>query len=190
MAGVVPADTPHCPLPSPRQAQSEAPARFQFLQLSASPEDHTCAVDVHRRVKCWGHNRAGQCLPPVLTVPGGQAAAIGAVGEEQGGAADAESSADTGFGLAVEQVTAGSAFSCALLEDGAAVCWGSETGSSGARRPPGGRHFATISAGHTAVCGVLLGEGDDDEGGRVLCWGEGAGGILDPPADLRVSTVG
>ncbi len=57
-------------------------------------------------------------------------------------------------------VAAGNGHACGLLEDGQALCWGSN-----ATDPPEGIAFSSLSAGLGVTCGTRR----DD--GEVLCWG-------------------
>ena len=135
--------------------------------ITSSVEDvvagsaHTCAIQ-GGRVLCWGENAFGQLgdgtterrpqPTPVAELPGRP------------------------VGLA-----AGAVHTCALLEDGAAYCWGQnrhgqlgEGTTMNATVPSavsGGLSFAEISAGGGVTCGLAR------EGGRY-CWGLNQSGQL------------
>ncbi len=64
--------------------------------------------------------------------------------------------------LTVLRVAAGAEHTCAILSDGATVCWGDDT--EGQAAPPPGVTFEQISAGVGHTCGV---DGD----GLPHCWG-------------------
>ena len=72
-------------------------------------------------------------------------------------------------------ISAGHYHTCGLREDGAAVCWGSD--SSGKSSPPDGR-FIAISAGSSHSCGVR-------EDGKAVCWGNDNLGQSSPPSSLH-----
>lgn len=79
------------------------------------------------------------------------------------------------FALAApERVSAGEGFSCAVRDDGASFCWGSNehgevgTGSRAASLPPSSLSatlaFASVSAGSGFACGLTI-------EGAAYCWG-------------------
>ena len=95
-------------------------------------------------------------------------------------------SAMTSIGiLTFVQISAGSLFSCGLIADGTAYCWGDNTkGQLGdgtqdptqSYRPTPTRvstslKFVTISAGNTTTCGIA-------QSGFAYCWGENYAGNL------------
>lgn len=95
------------------------------------------------------------------------------------------------------QISAGSGFTCGLLTDGQALCWGSnsngqlgigEAGEGDWERPTpvaGGLRFKSISAGGTYACGVTT----DNKG---YCWGardKGQLGIALPNGDAGVESA-
>lgn len=95
------------PTPSP------ATVRDVLAGSIAMGEDHSCLVDDGGRARCWGRNGAGQLgvAPETTTLPGcGEPASstpVEVVGVE-----------------GARQVGVGAAHSCAVLEDGAVLCWG------------------------------------------------------------------
>lgn len=136
---------------------------------------HTCAAFDDGRVACWGSNNAGQL----------------GIGDSSIRIGDNESVLDgMAFvslpGRAVQVVT-GNEHSCARLDSGDMVCWGSnasgqlgygttesigddEAVDSAGVVPLGGPAI-DIAAGSQHTCAVL-------EGGTVRCWGEGDSGRL------------
>ncbi|MGH2958502.1 MAG: RCC1 domain-containing protein, partial [Solirubrobacterales bacterium] len=78
-------------------------------------------------------------------------------------------------------VSAGSEFSCAVLDDGTAKCWGRHpflgdgvAGDTSTAAPVvvSGLTLATqISSGHARTCALR-------QGGDVVCWGDGSFGVL------------
>ncbi len=69
------------------------------------------------------------------------------------------------------EVTGGRSHTCALREDGVAVCWGLNIETNrgrwyGQASPPEGELFKSISAGPHSTCGLRL-------DGTAVCWGKG-----------------
>jgi alpha-tubulin suppressor-like RCC1 family protein len=143
----------------------------------AAGEAHNCAILDNGTVKCWGwagygglgygnKNDIGDNETP---------ASVGPV--------------DIGAGRTAVAITAGTAHSCALLDNGAVRCWGfnvygqlgtGNTENVGDDETPGsvspvnlgaGRTAVAISAGWSHTCALL-------DNGTVKCWGKGAGGRL------------
>jgi alpha-tubulin suppressor-like RCC1 family protein len=144
----------------------------KVLQVSAGPY-HTCAVLSGGHVRCWGKNDHHQ-----LGYANG--ASIG----------DDESPASAPFvdvGGLVQQVAAGFAHTCALLDTGKVRCWGDSIGGSlgygnantiGDDETPAsagdvdvGGTVVQIVTGLLHTC-VLL------DNGKVRCWGGGDDGRL------------
>jgi alpha-tubulin suppressor-like RCC1 family protein/outer membrane protein OmpA-like peptidoglycan-associated protein len=147
---------------------------------------HTCAVLDDATVKCWGENVTGQLglgdHDPRGDDPGEMGAALPAV--------------DLGPGRTATAITAGSAHTCALLDDGAAACWGGNdygtlglghTNSRGGDPAEMGAGLARVeltpgrtaiaiasSAGSDHVCAIL-----DDQ--TIVCWGRGDSAQLGVP---------
>ena len=77
-------------------------------------------------------------------------------------------------------VSAGVRYTCGLLEDGTARCWGQNPGIS-----PDDIRLKTISAGKSQAghsCGLL-------EDGTARCWGNDYAGRATPPADTKFKTI-
>ena len=156
------------------------PAGRRAVSISAGWE-HTCAVLDDGSAACWGADgseRLGngavagdQQLPSPVALPAGRRAVT---------------------------ISAGWEHSCATLDDGSAVCWGSDASGQLGNGPavattqpvpapvtlPAGRRAVAITAGFFWSCAVL-----DD--GALMCWGEGAydglAGSTDQPTPTAVS---
>ncbi|MBI5508645.1 MAG: hypothetical protein HY903_07820 [Deltaproteobacteria bacterium] len=140
----------------------------------AAGEDHTCAVLDNGAVKCWGGNIAGQ-------LGQGDSAQRG---DNVGQMGDNLSPVGLGTGRTATAVTAAYWHTCAVLDDGAAKCWGynlyadlgqgdaewrgddpGEMGDSLAPVRLGTARLVTaVTVGSHYTCGLL-----DD--GAVKCWG-------------------
>jgi cysteine-rich repeat protein len=142
------------------------------VQLAAGGA-HTCALLEHGKVRCWGSNGDGQ---------------LGYGHTSQLGDSEVPASAgDVDVGGRTVQLAAGSAHTCALLDDGALRCWGSNWAGAlglghentiGDSELPasvdvvntGGR-AVEIAAGGNHTCALL----DDD---ALRCWGHNSSGQL------------
>ena len=138
---------------------------------------HTCAISGAGSVRCWGLGADGR-LGYANTASIGDDETPAAVGP-----------VDLGAGRTALAVTAGSAHSCAVLDDGSVRCWGSgasgelgygNTASIGDDETPGSVGPVSLGAGRTAVavtagdkhtCALL-------DNGSVRCWGDGSNGRL------------
>jgi len=148
----------------------------------AAGDYHTCAILDDRSVRCWGfggNGRLGYGNPNNVSDP----SAVGPV--------------NLGAGHTARAITAGSAHTCAILDDGSVRCWGfggngqqfgdgrlgygntNNVGDKPTTTPDlagavniGTGHTAmAISAGGAHTCAIL-----DD--GNVRCWGDGEYGQL------------
>lgn len=129
---------------------------------------HTCAVDEDAAVSCWGRNDDGQ-------LGTGSAGAPGRTPQPVTGLPD------------VRAVAAGDDSTCALDEDGAAWCWGSDADGQlgdggGASATPSAtpvrvvtadvdEEFVALDGGRGHMCAV---DGD----GAAWCWGADSAGQL------------
>ena len=140
----------------------------------SSQSAHTCALLDTHQVKCWGFNVSGQ-----LGI--GNAVTMGDGAGEMG---DALPVVPLGTGRTAVSVSTGNNFSCALLDDGTARCWGNSTNAQlgqgsttslgnapnelGDNLPPiplgTGRTAIAVIAGHLEACALL-----DDH--SLKCWG-------------------
>jgi alpha-tubulin suppressor-like RCC1 family protein len=140
----------------------------------------TCALLDGGAVKCWGANTSGQL-------------GLGDTeqrGDEPGEMGDALPEVQLGLGRTAQEIDAGGAFACALLDDANVKCWGAndpvafqlglssdargdEPGEMGDAMPNidlgRGVRVATVSCGDRHSC-VLT------DVGAVKCWGLGAEG--------------
>ena len=140
--------------------------------------NHTCAVLTSGAAKCWGNNSSGELgdsTTDLHTTPGNVVT----------------------LNRNVTQITAGGAFTCALLNSGAVKCWGSNSsgqlgnGTDSTRTtlsPVVGLSsgIAEIAAGGYVSCAVT-------NGGGAKCWGYnyygtlGDGTTIMRPAPVDVS---
>ena len=77
-------------------------------------------------------------------------------------------------------ISSGGDYSCALRDDGKAVCWGRN--DDGQAKPPENERFASISSGGFHTCGLR-------EDGIAVCWGSNDSGQAKPPEDERFTAV-
>ena len=77
-------------------------------------------------------------------------------------------------------ISSGRDYSCALRDDGFAVCWGRN--DDGQTMPPENERFKSISSGSAHACGLK-----DD--GSVVCWGNNWQDIATPPEDERLTAI-
>ena len=143
--------------------------------------NHTCALLDNGTVKCWGWNIRGQ-------LGQGDAFSRGDNANEMG---DNLPAVNLGTGRTAVAISAGLTKSCAVLDNGTAKCWGSNTdgqlgqgdlldrgdspnemGDNLPAIPLGtGRTVRSISAGGNFACAIL-------DNGDTKCWGDNGSGQL------------
>ena len=144
---------------------------------TASGSFHSCALLDNGTVRCWGQGNLGQ-------LGYGNTNDVGD-NETPGSAGPVE----LGSGRTAVEMSAGEAYSCALLDNGTIRCWGFGTygelgygnkndigddespGSVGPVDLGAGRTAVTLSSGGGDTCAIL-------DNGRMLCWGYGPSGGL------------
>ena len=77
-------------------------------------------------------------------------------------------------------ISAGYEHTCALNEDGAAICWGAN--DYGQATPPQNERFVSISAGYEHTCAIK-------EDSTAACWGSNHYGQATPPEDKRFTEI-
>lgn len=158
--------------PKPTPVPVALPVGRRAISISVG-YSHACAVLDDGSARCWGSDGFGQLgddaalaqqpTPVAVALPSGRRAVA---------------------------ISAGGFHTCALLDDGSAVCWGGDSfGQLGddalfAQQPtpavvalPAGRRAAAIGAGGVHTCALL-----DD--GSAACWGADVQGGLGDDAPL------
>lgn len=150
------------------------------VRMVAAGTDHTCALDAVGAVRCWGAGERGRL---------GYGDTLNR-GDEDGEVAALDAVA-LGTGRRASAIAAGKAHTCALLDNAAVTCWGSnlrgqlglgDTANRGdgpgemgdalvAVAFAGGRAARAIAAGGDHTCAIL----DDDS---LVCWGANESGQL------------
>ena len=165
---------------TPRRASS-SPTHI----LPAAGQDHSCAVRLDMKLVCWGQGGLGE---------------LGYGAEDMIGDDEVPFTAGpvpVGAGRSVTAVDVGTGHTCAILDTGELLCWGSGTGgklgygntqSIGDDEPASAAGPVSLGTGRTAVavsagghtCAIL-------DNGDLLCWGMNTNGQL---GYGNVATVG
>jgi alpha-tubulin suppressor-like RCC1 family protein len=146
----------------PTNADASVPLSACLGSLSSTRQvaagaEHTCALLVDGRVKCWGQNTSGQ---------GGNSMTATQLSPVE----------VAGISPGIDAIAAGGSHTCAHLDDGSVECWGKNTsGQLGANTPtdhvapvevaPLRNQVETIAAGGMHTCALL-------KTGGVQCWGK------------------
>jgi len=136
--------------------------------ISVSGASSACALLDHGEVKCWGNNQFGQLGTGTTDDRG----------DEPGEMGDALKPIALGSGRKAIRISAGSNYSCALLDDGTVKCWGSgKFGQLGGESPYDAvspaqfvavnlkRPATAVSASNGVTCALL-------DNGSAKCWGD------------------
>jgi len=139
----------------------------------ATGSSHSCAVLDNNTVKCWGLGTNGRLGYGTTT----------SLGRSSGQMGDALATIDLGTGRTATAISAGSAHTCAVLDNATVKCWGLNTdgqlglGDTDDRGDDAGemsdalvnvdlgtgRTAVAISAGSTHTCAIL-------DNATVKCW--------------------
>jgi alpha-tubulin suppressor-like RCC1 family protein len=155
---------------------NEMPGAPLAARSLTAGSNHTCAILVNNRVKCWGQNNGALGLGDAQDR-----------GDGPGEMGDDLPFVDLGTGRTATAISAGGGYTCALLDNSTVKCWGAAPGNgtpNGLGDNPGemgdnllpislgtGRSATAISAGDTHACALL-------DNATVKCWGNGANGRL------------
>ncbi len=158
---------------SPRSAPSAVAGLANVKQIAAN-QHHTCALLTDKTVKCWGNNDQGQVGNGVrsntpVSSPSDVIKTVGGTSKLSN----------------VAKIALGHGYSCALLENGNAKCWGLNNnyqlgdGTRANRLVPayvknGSSYLSKvtdISAGYNHTCAAT-------EDSLLKCWGENSTGQL------------
>ncbi len=134
-------------------------------------DHHVCARLTDGQARCWGNDALGDGTAGATTAPQ-------VVLDPSG----------TGPLGGVVDIAAGGSHTCAALEDGSAVCWGSDSaGQLGNGTPSGPALTPTVvldEEGGDPLAGVVAVAAGSDrscavlETGEARCWGDGTSGAL------------
>ena len=147
-------------------------------QAIAAGDLHTCALLDNGTVRCWGTNSNGEL-------------GLGDTRSRANEEGDGVTAIDLGTGRTATAIAVGATHTCAVLDNGAAKCWGDNSygqlgqgdtdargdnaGELGDALPAidlgAGRTATAISAGATHTCALL-------DNGTVKCWGNNQVGEL------------
>lgn len=176
-------------LPNPRILE------WQALPLDppriAMGDDHSCAIDLDKHVRCWGWNGEGQSAVPaelenVETIAAGQVMTCAITEDARlvcwGGTSFEPALAGDVPQGEFREVGVGSLHACAIKMDDTIVCWG-DAGYGQTSAPQGTFHKLTVSEAH--ACALDL------ETNRPVCWGRGSepGGEAFPPEDVVLESI-
>jgi len=146
---------------------------------------YTCAITTDGQAACWGENSFGR-LGNGTTTDSMTPVPVSTAGTPLAG-------------KAIQQITTGNDYSCAITTDGQAACWGHNDGGqlgdgttsdrttpvavSTAGTPLAGKTLQQITAGHYHTCARTT-------DGQAVCWGwNGSGQLGDGTTAYRIVPV-
>ena len=173
--GTIDPNDPHAYTSAPSSTAIDLGTGRTAVAVSAGRE-HTCAILDNGDLKCWGDDSKGQ---------------LGDGGTNTDTSAPSSTAIDLGTGRTAVAVAAGNTHTCAILDNGEAKCWGSDSSgqlgdgggtthntytytaapSSTAIDLGTGRTAVALSAGLKSTCAIL-------DNGEAKCWGDYARGLL------------
>lgn len=140
-------------------------------------QHHTCAILDNNTLKCWGGNLNGQLGLGITTTnhKGDGASEMG----------DLLAAVNLGTGRTALQVTAGYAYTCALLDNSTVKCWGVNTSGQlgmGNTSQLSSPSATAVSLGTSLVPSKILSHNTSNcvlfTNGLIKCWGSGTSGGL------------
>jgi hypothetical protein len=157
--------------PVPREITCPANSACRYLAVDAGLE-HTCALDVNRKIWCWGNNANEKLGLSCASMGKGsgcssqmpQPAGVSTIGEK---------------GARFVALSAGHDHTCALSSHGSVYCWGNNNFSQLSGSGTGPRRVASLSSYKQVVaadehtCAVTL-------GGELECWGTNNNNLIRP----------
>ncbi len=137
-----------------------------------SGADHTCALDTHGRVYCWGLNFSGELGDGTNRSSATPKRVLGLE--------------DDGVLTGITAISAGASHSCALNSGGTVYCWGSnDEGQLGhptvGQGPSSVPIWVATDGGHGALTNVIAISSSTNQScalhvdGHIHCWGENIG---------------
>jgi len=177
----------------PAQDDTQVSGKEQAAAPSAAGKQlalgraHGCSLDPDvSGILCWGDNKSGQAVVPLLLASptsiaagGDVTCAIGLTGAQcWGDNTYRQRNVPLGLGTP-KQLAVGAKHVCALTGNNGVRCWGDD--SKGQLRVPKLRDVLEISAGALHTCAVSA--------AGVQCWGDNTSGQLNVPALVKPQHV-
>ena len=154
--------------------------------------NHTCVLNIHGGVTCWGEKTDGRTASPkgqdFISISSGGLHTCALSKDGSPVCWGTNDSGETTFPLneRFSAISGGGSHTCGLRENGTAVCWGGTSdpyGSFGGRgTEPEGEKFISLAGGRHHTCGLRA-------NGSVMCWGDTAYGAATPPNINDISSL-
>jgi len=171
-----------CQLQTPTDvALQEAAANG--LEVVSAGYDHTCALTADGTAYCWGVNGYGELghAPDATETCEEEVGHVGLAPPQGPPIACRTRPTQVDTDLRFREIGAGHQFTCGLVKDGAAYCWGrNDFGmlgtplTSGSHQPvpvAGSHSFTRLTVGWSHACGLA-------QDGSAYCWGFNVSGQL------------